>query len=67
MLSLKNLHKKLQMLTAVVMNLSIRKCNMTAFTGGMGERTLHFLKEMLDFHYLYVVPTKMDPSVLKGL
>lgn len=40
---------------------------MTAFTGGMGERTLHFLKEMLDFHYLYVVPTKMDPSVLKGL
>lgn len=34
--------------------MNLRKCNMTAFIGGVGERTLHFRKEILGCHYLYV-------------
>lgn len=34
--------------------MNLRKCNMTAFIGGVGETTLHFRKEILGCHYLYV-------------
>lgn len=49
-----NLYKKLQMLMAVIVQLNSRKCNMNAITGCVGERMLHFLKEILFFHYFYV-------------
>lgn len=42
------------MLTAGIVQLNSRKCNMTAFTGCVGERTHRFLKEILFFHYFYV-------------
>lgn len=56
------------MLTAGVINLRSRKCNMTAFTGLWGRG--HFTSERkywVFIVYMFVVPTKMDPSVLKGL
>lgn len=41
------------MAAAGVVQLTRRKCNTTAFTGCVGERTLRFLKETLGFHFLY--------------
>lgn len=41
---------------------------MTALTEGVGERTLHFQKEILGFHYLYVCcPHKNVPKCFERI